>query len=147
MGHIWGIFGQSLAFFGPEGSVFEITLVILVWVDIYEKILRTIPISNFGWYGTSNTVLSLSSCCLVLIFFSSESFYLVHCKKYYQYCNHADNILYEVYTNLAYVPPPYRRVKKLRFLMINKNVRKYLAHKKGNGIIIWIWNNADLSPM
>ena len=49
--------------------------------------------------------------------------------------------LYQVYTNLAYVPPTYRRVKKLQVLMINKDVRKYLARKNGNEILIWSRNN------
>ena len=31
--------------------------------------------------------------------------------------------------------------KKLRVLMINKKLRKYLARKNGNGILIWSWNN------
>ena len=54
--------------------------------------------------------------------------------------------LYQVYTNLLYVPPVYRRVKKLRVLMINKDVRKSLALKKGNENTIWIWNNSTLKP-
>ena len=53
-GHIWGIFGENPPFFGPESCVFEIALVSLVGVVTYEKILRTFPISNFGWYGPSN---------------------------------------------------------------------------------------------
>ena len=50
--------------------------------------------------------------------------------------------VYQVYTNLAYVPPTYRRVKKLQALVINKDVRKSLAHKNGNEILIWIWNDS-----
>ena len=34
-----------------------------------------------------------------------------------------------MYTNLAYVTPTYRRVKKLLVLIINKDVRQYIAHK------------------
>ena len=49
--------------------------------------------------------------------------------------------LYQVYTNLVYVPLMYRRVKKLRVLIIIKYIHKYLARKNGNEIIIWIWNN------
>ena len=49
--------------------------------------------------------------------------------------------LYQVYTNLAYVTPTYSRVKKLRVLTINKNLRKSLASRNGNEILIWIWNN------
>ena len=36
----------------------------------------------------------------------------------------------------AYVPPTYRRIKKLRVIIINKDVRKSLARKNGNDIII-----------
>ena len=49
--------------------------------------------------------------------------------------------LYQVYTNLAYVPHTYRKVKKLRVLTINKNLRKSLASRNGNDILIWSWNN------
>ena len=40
----------------------------------------------------------------------------------------------------AYVPPTYRRVKKLLVLIINKDVRKSLVHKNGNDILVWRWN-------
>ena len=50
--------------------------------------------------------------------------------------------LYKVYTNLAYVSPTYRRVKKIRVIMINEGVRKPLACKKVNEILIWSWNNS-----
>ena len=33
-------------------------------------------------------------------------------------------------------------LKKLRVLIINKDVRKCLARKNGNAILIWIWNNS-----
>ena len=49
--------------------------------------------------------------------------------------------LHQIYTNLAYVPPTYIRVKKLQDLMINKDVRKSLARKKVNENPIWIWND------
>ena len=52
--------------------------------------------------------------------------------------------LYQVYTNLAYVPPTYRRVKKLLVLVINKDVHKHLARKKGNENPIWSWNNSNI---
>ena len=63
--------------------------------------LTTVPVDwqrqrsvDFPFYcvANSNNVSSLSRCCLVLILPSSYSFFLVHCKKYYQYCNHAENI-------------------------------------------------------
>ena len=37
--------------YAGENCVFEIALVSLVGVGTYKKILRTFPISNFGWYG------------------------------------------------------------------------------------------------
>ena len=52
--------------------------------------------------------------------------------------------LHQVYTNLAYVPHTYRRVKKLLVLMINKDVCKYLARKDGNESLIWSWSNPHL---
>ena len=48
--------------------------------------------------------------------------------------------VYQIYTNLAHVPPTYRRVKKLEVLIINKDVHKSLAHKNGNDNPIWSWN-------
>ena len=39
----------------------------------------------------SYTVLYLSRCCLVLMLFSSYSFF-VRCKKDYQYYNHVENM-------------------------------------------------------
>ena len=92
--------------------------------------------------ANSNTISSLSRRCLILVLFSSDSFCLVHCKKYYQYCNHTQNIFVSSVHYLAYVPPTYRRVKKLRVLMINKDTHTSLAHKNGNDILIWIWNNS-----
>ena len=47
---------------------------------------------HFLRVANSNTVSSLSSLCLALIFFSSDSLFFVHYMKYYQYCNHAENI-------------------------------------------------------
>ena len=38
--------------------------------------------SPFYSFSNSNTVSSLSRCCLVLISFSSDSFFFIHCKKY-----------------------------------------------------------------
>ena len=35
------------------------------------------------------------------------------------------------------------RVKKLRVMIINKDVSKYLARKNGNEILIWRWNNPE----
>ena len=55
--------------------------------------------------------------------------------------------LYQAYTNLAYVPPTYRRVKKMRFIIINKDVSKSLVHKKGNKILIWSWNESTAEDL
>ena len=52
--------------------------------------------------------------------------------------------LYQVYTNLAYVHPMYRRVKKVQALVINKDLRKSLAGKKGNEILVWSWNEGSM---
>ena len=48
---------------------------------------------------------------IVLIIF----LFSVRRKKDYQYCNHVKIFLYQVYTNIAYVPPTYRRVKNYEF--------------------------------
>ena len=48
----------------------------------------------------------------------------------------------QVYTNLSYVPRTYTRVKKVRVLIINKDVRKSLACKNRNEIRIWSWNDS-----
>ena len=53
-----------------------------------------------------------------------------------------DIFMYQIYTNLVYVPTTYRRLKKLRVIMINKDVRKYLARKNGNKNPIWSWNDS-----
>ena len=45
----------------------------------------------------------------------------------------------------VYVPPKYSRVKKLQLLIINKDVRKCLARKNVNDILIWSWNNSPLN--
>ena len=50
--------------------------------------------------------------------------------------------LYKVYTNLSYVPPTYRRVTKLQFITINKDVHKSLARKKVNENPIWSSNDS-----
>ena len=49
---------------------------------------------DFSYYRVtnSNTVLYLSRRCLVLMLFSSDSFFFIHCKKDYKYFNHAENI-------------------------------------------------------
>ena len=65
------------------------------------RVLTTGPVDwqrqqsvGFSYFqvSNSNTVSSLSSRYLVLIFFSSYSFFSVHCMKYYQYCNNGGNV-------------------------------------------------------
>ena len=46
-----------------------------------------------------------------------------------------------MYTIPAYVPPTYRRVKKLRGIMCNKNLCMSLASTNESDILIWTWNN------
>ena len=96
----------------------------------------------FHCYRVANscTVLSLSCFLIVLMFFSSYSFFLFTARKTISTAIMWKIFLYQVYTNLAYVPPRNRRVKQLQFIMINKNQHKYLASRNGNEIIIWIWN-------
>ena len=45
---------------------------------------------------------------------------------------------------LVHMYPLRTGYKKLRVLIINKDVRKCLARKNGNKIIIWSWNNPRL---
>ena len=92
--------------------------------------------------ANSNTVLSLSRRCLVLILFSSDYFFpLFTTINTISTAIMRKMFLYQVYTNLAYVRRTYRRVKKLQILLINKDVRKSLARKNRNEILIWSWNN------
>ena len=66
---------------GGSGS----TTVLVNW-----QLQRSVD-SPFYCIANSNTVSSLSCCCLDLIYFFIFLFF-VHCNKYYQYCNHAENI-------------------------------------------------------
>ena len=68
---------------------------------------------NFTCYSvaSSNTVSSLSCCCLIWILFSSYLFLFTGRKTIYT-ASMRQICLYKVYTNLAYVPPMYRRVKR-----------------------------------
>ena len=60
-------------------------------------------------------IVTLSQLFLVAVLFwyycNQIPLLLVFCMKYYQYCNQAETILYQVYINRAYVPPTYKRVK------------------------------------
>ena len=79
--------------------------------------------------ANSNTVLSLSCCCLVLIFFIRFPFFPFAARNNISTASMRKMFFRQVYTNLACVPPMYRRVKKLQFLMINKDVCNSLARK------------------
>ena len=98
---------------------------------------------NFPCYSvaTSYTGLSLSRRCLVLIFFHRITFFWFAERKTISTAIMRKVFLYQVYTNLVYVPPTYRRVKKLRVLMINKNLHKSLASRNVNEIFVWSCNN------
>ena len=62
--------------------------------------------------SSSNPALSLSSRCPVLILFSSYSFFSFAARNTISTAIMRKIFSYQVYTNLAYVPPAYRRVKK-----------------------------------
>ena len=98
------------------------------------------------WIGNNNGVLlfldlrlitlTLSSLCLVTIsfwycfrhipFFGFDAWNTISTAIMQKV------FLYQIYTNLAYVPPTYIRVKKLRVLIINKDVHKSLGRNNGN---------------
>ena len=82
--------------------------------------------------ANSNTVSSMSLCCLVLILFSSYYLFLFTAINTISTEIMRKIFLYQMYTNLAYVPRTNRRVKKLQVLIINKDVPKSLARKKRN---------------
>ena len=88
----------------------------------------------FCFYRVANsyTVSNLSFRYLVLMLLSSYICFFFRCKKHSQYCNHVKNVFYQVYNMLMYVPPTYRRVLKLLFLIINKNLGKALASRNKN---------------
>ena len=83
---------------------------------------------NFPCYrvANSNTVSSLSPHCLFLIFFSSDQFFPFTARNTISTTIMRKIFLYQVYTKV---------------LMINKYVRKSIARKNGNEILIWSWNN------
>ena len=91
--------------------------------------------------ANSNTVLYQSCYCIVFIFFirlfppRSQQVILSVLKSY-------KKVLYQVYTNLLYVPRTYRRLKNLRVLIINKDERKSFESKNRNEILVWSWNNS-----
>ena len=65
--------------------------------------------------ANSNNVSSLSSFCLVLILFSSDPFFSFAALNTISTAIMRKIFLCQVYTNLAYVPPMYRRVKNYKF--------------------------------
>ena len=94
--------------------------------------------------ANSNPVSSISSRCLVLIFFHQIPFFSFAAWNNISNAIMRKIFLYQVYTNLAYLSPTYRRVKKLWVLIINKVVRKPLACKKGYENPIWGWNDSPV---
>ena len=89
------------------------------------------------WVANSNIVSYKSILCIVLILFSSDSFFfcllqemlsvLQSFRKYF--CTKCTLTL-RMY--------PYVQEKKIQVFVINKDVRKSLAHNNRNEILIWI---------
>ena len=92
----------------------------------------------------SNTVQSLYRCFLVLIFFHQIRLFLFTARNTISSEVMRKIFLYQVYINLAYTPPYVQESKKLRVLMINKDLRKSLARKNGNNIHIWSCNKPSI---
>ena len=90
--------------------------------------------------ANSYTVSSLSCCCLVLNFFNQIIFFPA-ARKTISTAIMWKIFFDQVFAHLAYVPLTYRRIKKLRVLMINKNPRKSLSSRNGNEILNWRRNN------
>ena len=96
---------------------------------------------DFPFYCVSNSI--PSSLCLVAVLFGycfrQIPFFcslqemlsvLQSCRKYFLPSVHEPCVC----------TPYVQESKKLRVLMINKQVRKSLVYKNGNEMIIWIWN-------
>ena len=81
---------------------------------------------NFPFYrvANSNTVSSLSCRCLVLILFSSDSFIFFTARKTISTAIMGKIFLCQVYANLVYVPPTYRRVKTHEFSL---SIKTYVS--------------------
>ena len=110
------------------------------------------------WIGNNNIFLiflaivlltvTLSCLCLVavsfLYCFHQIPFFPVYCKIYNKNCNCVENIFVPSVHQPCVCTSYVKKSKKLQVLMINKDVCKPLACKKGNAILIWIWNNSIL---
>ena len=81
---------------------------------------------NFPCYrvANSNTILSLSRRYLVLIFFRQIPFFLFAARKNISNVIMWKIFLYQVYTNLAHVPPTYRIFKNYEFSL---SIKTYLS--------------------
>ena len=106
-----------------DGGVSKITTVPVDWQQQQSV--------DFLFYCITNihTVSFLYCRCIVLILFSSDSFFLFTERNTISTAIMWEIFFYQVYTHLAYVPRTHRRVKKLRVLIINKDLRKSLARK------------------
>ena len=99
--------------------------------------------------ANSNTVSYFSHCCLVLIFFSSDYFFLFTARNTISTEIMRKIILYQVYTNLTYVPPAYRREKNYEFSLSIKtyvspyNVKTGIIFSSGAGTTL---DNTELDP-
>ena len=91
--------------------------------------------------ANSNTVSSLSSRCLVLVFFHQIPFFrsLHEILSVLQSCG---KCFCTKCTLTLRMHPLCRGEFKKRVLMINKDIRKSLAHKNGNNNPIWRWKNS-----
>ena len=67
--------------------------------------------------SNSNTFSSLSIFYIVFILFLSDSFFLFPARNTISTAIMQKIFLYQVYTNLGYVPPTYRRVKNYEFAL------------------------------
>ena len=65
--------------------------------------------------ANSNTVSSLSRCCLVLYYFHQIPLFLFTARNTISTAIMRKTFLHQVYPNLVYVPPTYRRVKNYEF--------------------------------
>ena len=96
--------------------------------------------------ANSNTVSSMSCLCLVAV-----SFW--YCFHHIPFFRSMQKILPKLQScgkyfcikcalTLCMYPLRKGELKKLPVLIINKDVRKYSARKKGNYILIWSWNDS-----
>ena len=92
----------------------------------------------------ASLTVTLYRLCLVAVSFYIVfviSLFFVHVNKYYHYCNHAENIFAPSVNQPCVCTPYVQESLKIRVLLINKDIRKYLARKNRNDIFVGSWNN------